>query len=85
MFSPKQEDFTFSIHNYEDIVFDDIKDFYPQNVDLVCSFKRVTFLVNYEKYFIGIYKIGWKRFNDFITRVPITYDKRNSVLFKGRY
>ena len=55
------------------------------NKGKITNLKRVTFLVNYEKDFIGIYKIGWKRFNDFITRVPITYDKRNSVLFKGRY
>jgi len=55
MFSPKQEDFPFSIYNYEDIVFDDIKDFYPQNVYLVCSFKRVEILVNYEKDIIGIF------------------------------
>ena len=78
-------DYQLSIDTYKAIAFTDIQDFYPLNVDLTCSFKRVRHEFNFNKDFIGIYKVGWRRLEDYIAKVILSSDNRKSVLFNGRY
>ena len=56
--------------DYQQVIFEEIQDFYARNTNLNCSIIINDLLKINESDFVGIYKVGFKNLDEFLTCVP---------------
>ncbi|XP_069809272.1 calcium-binding and coiled-coil domain-containing protein 2 [Dendropsophus ebraccatus] len=70
---------------FSQVVFTNVKKFYPPKTDVQCDFRTEESLDFNPKDWIGIFKVGWKTTSEYFTWISARTKVDNSVLFKAYY
>lgn len=73
--------------DYAQVVFDDVKECYSENQHLECLFNLNELLKADSSDWIGIYKVGFTNYKDFVCKQQIDFDSisdfKAKIVFQG--
>jgi hypothetical protein len=76
--------------DYEQVIFENIEEFYPEGINLECLFSINELHKIDESDFVGIYRVGFKNSKDYFTCAAINMskpndDKKIKVVIDGKF